>query len=78
MQISIARPTETGNAIANSMMNPRNWKLPTTILKFGPDAERLRKETAYALDFYLGGHEETREGDLIVLSSKGYYHYVGA
>lgn len=78
MQISIAEPTKTATAVAKSMMNHANWKLPTTTLKFGPKVDDLRKETAYALDFYLGGHEETREGDMIVLSSKGYYHYVGA
>ncbi len=78
MTTSIVRPTTVGESIANSMMNKQNWKLPTEALTFGPTVHHLFLEAADALDFFLGGHESHWEGDVVTLSSKGYYHYIGA
>lgn len=78
MNTCIVRPSRIGEDIANSMMDKTNWKLPTEALTFGPSVHHLLLEAADALDFFLGGHEIKWDGDTATLSSKGYYHYVGA
>jgi hypothetical protein len=78
MITNIVRPSRVGEDIANSMMDKSNWKLPTGTLTFGPTVHHLLHEAADALDFFLGGHEITWDGDTATLSSKGYYHYIGA
>jgi hypothetical protein len=78
MTMNIVRPSRVGEDIANSMMDKTNWKLPTEALTFAPSVHHLLLETADALDFFLGGHEVKWDGDTATLSSKGYYHYIGA
>lgn len=59
------------------MLNPTNQRMPTSKkrVKSREEADKI----AAALDRYLGGHEEfehMKTGE-IVLSSLGYYYYIG-
>lgn len=77
---SMDPPTELGRMVFESMCDPENWKCPTRPAEVAPS---VADEVAYALDWYLGGHErsETVRSDghrSITLTSKGYYHYIGA
>jgi len=77
---SMDRPCELGEAVFKLIQDPTNWKLPTTAFEtFDP---YKAADVAYALNWYLGGHEiETRwQADRIIyrVSSKGYYHYIGS
>jgi len=73
---SMDAPTELVTTICNAMMNKQNWKLPTST--FRTANKDTAEDVAYGLEWYLGGSETVvdRNGDYIV-SSKGYYHYIG-
>jgi len=73
---SLDPPTEELTRIVEKLYNPTNWKLPTR--EFRTDNEHLARDVAYTLDWFLGGHEIRREGTEWVVTSKGYYHYIGA
>jgi hypothetical protein len=78
---SMDPPTELGRRALESVQNPTNWKLPTRELHCRSIDTAM--EVAYAMDWYLGGHELRTEIDAegrpdYVVSSRGYYHYVGA
>jgi hypothetical protein len=78
---SMDPPTDMGRKAMESVQDPTNWKLPTRELRcWNLEAAQ---EVAYAMDWYLGGHELRVETDAdgrpdYVVSSRGYYHYVGA
>ena len=73
-------PTDRAEAFMASVEDKTNWKGATSLFEttWMEEAEEL----AYALDFYLGGHEESVvivDGIAhYLISSRGYYHYIGA
>lgn len=78
---SMDKPDAESERIMKLCQNPSNWKLATTpYITFDKNtAENL----AYCFNWYLGGHEiraiRTRKQIIAyVVSSKGYYHYIGA
>jgi hypothetical protein len=78
---SMDAPTELGRKAMESVQNADNWKMPTR--KLHCRSLEVAQEVAYAMDWYLGGHELRTEIDAAgradyVVSSRGYYHYVGA
>jgi hypothetical protein len=77
---SLERPTALGEAIFKAHQDPSNWKMP--VKGWGTIDRDLALEAAYAFDFYCGGHEivESKCGPyaLYTVSSRGYYHYIGA
>jgi hypothetical protein len=77
---SLDKPCQFGEAAVKAIQNPGNWKLATG--EFETADESKAEAIAYALDWYMGGHE-TREivkdgVTFYIVSSKGYYHYIGA
>lgn len=74
---SMDPPTPEIDTIVRAMYNENNWKLPT--YEYWTRDKQEADDVAYALDWHLGGHErqEHPNGD-IVLTSKGYHHYIGA
>lgn len=78
---SMDSPTELGRAAMESIQDPTNWKMPTRELHCR--SLEVAQEIAYAMDWYLGGHELRTEIDAdgradYVVSSRGYYHYIGS
>lgn len=78
---SMDTPTESGRLAMESIQDPTNWKMPTRELHCR--SLDVAEEVAYAMDWYLGGHELRTVIDAdgrpdYVVSSRGYYHYVGA
>ncbi len=62
--------------IFEKIANPEMWKLPTV-----PYETRSREEAdkiKEALLYFTGGAEITSQRGLYTVSSKGYYHYIGA
>lgn len=58
------------------LQSPEGWKYPTKAIKVAtlPEAQKV----ADALTFYAGGAEILEVLDGLIVSSRGYYHYVGA
>ena len=78
---SMDEPTEAGKAFLDSVESPEGWKFPTSVF-ITPDKDNA-EDCAYAMDWYLGGHETTAvttTGGWIVyhVFSRGYYHYIGS
>lgn len=82
---SMDPPSEASVRIMKASQNPVNWKLPTSPFHTYDKSEA--EDLAYCYDWYFGGHELTvvcpearRPGGrtLYRVTSKGYYHYVGA
>jgi hypothetical protein len=78
---TITEPREIIKAFLKTIEDVRGWKYPVAAQWF--DNEALAIEVAAAMDFYYGGHEMSRHFNELgqarwVVSSKGYYHYVGA
>ena len=78
---SMDTPTELGRKAMESVQNADNWKMPTR--KLHCRSLEVAQEVAYAMNWYLGGHELQTVIDAAgvadyVVSSRGYYHYVGA
>ncbi len=74
-------PTQAAIQLIDLAFDPSNWKLAVLPLRF--EKLDLALQVAYGMDFYCGGHEWAEEHDAngkmtYVVSSKGYYHYVGA
>ncbi len=74
-------PCEYGEHVFKLIKNKDNWKLPTA--NYHTDSKEHADKVVYVLDWYLGGHEIIECVNDIgtkswVVSSKGYYHYVGA
>lgn len=78
---TITEPREIIKAFLKTIEDARGWKYPVAAQWF--DSEALAVEVAAAMDFYYGGHEMSRHttengNARWVVSSKGYYHYIGA
>ena len=78
---AIAEPTEDMKAFFKLVEDPRGWKYPVTPICCS--TKKYADEVAAAMDFYYGGHEMSSHvndaGETVyVVSSRGYYHYVGA
>jgi len=80
----ITEPSEAMKAIVNTYQDRDNWKRAMHPAAFASEA--LAREYAAAVDFYMGGHEfhdcttphVPSDMPCYVVTSKGYYHYVGA
>ncbi len=75
------------NVSFNRYQNQNNWKYPTTVnfqdyTGFFTALERLYSRAIRAIAafiFFTGGVEVNVKGlDHIIISTKGYYHYIGA
>jgi len=78
---TITEPSKTMQDTLKVLEDARGWKYP--IKPVTCRTESFARELAAAMDFYYGGHEMSRNTneageDRWVVSSKGYYHYVGA
>ena len=77
---SMDKPSERSEHIMRLHEHPHNWKLP--ILEYRTTDKSEAEDYGYCLNWYCGGHEiETiyaASETIYVVSSKGYYHYVGA
>lgn len=71
-------PSVRVKAIVEVMYSKEHWKYPTDTFKTKDAAFAL--EVGAGLDWYLGGHEMTGPDakGWFTLSSKGYFHYIGA
>jgi hypothetical protein len=79
--ITITEPREIIKALLKTFEDARGWKYPIAAQRF--TQEHLAFEVASAMDFYYGGHEMSSHvneaGETVyVVSSRGYYHYIGA
>lgn len=76
-EITLQRPTARVEAIIKAMQHPHNWKLPTST--FTTNIRSRAEDVAAGLEFYMGGSETRENGDgSFTVSSRGYYHYIGA
>ena len=79
---SMDKPSAESERIMRDHQDPRGWKYP--IRAFFTSDKSLAEDYAYCLDWFVGGHEldivesAPELGDLYRVTSKGYYHYVGA
>jgi len=77
---SLDPPTAESEAIMRDHHDPRGWKYP--MRPFATMDAEVAADLAYCYGWYLGGHEHTiehtRHGQIHIVNSKGYYHYVGA
>jgi hypothetical protein len=78
---TITEPREIIKGLLKTFEDARGWKYPIAAQWF--TQEHLAREVADAMDFYYGGHEmssHTNEdgATVYIVSSRGYYHYVGA
>ena len=77
---SMDPPTAESEQIMREHEDPRGWKWP--IRQMVTDSKDVADDYAYCLNWYVGGHERietwTTDGTQYVVSSKGYYHYIGA
>ena len=73
-------PNAATEALMRKLHDPKGWKYPMKPYATFDESEADALAAAY--DWYLGGHERTWEyipqGKLHVVTSRGYYHYVGA
>jgi len=78
---TISQPRQIIIDMLKTFEDVRGWKYPIATQKFTD--QNLAIEVAEAMDFYYGGHEMSSyvnfAGQTIYLvSSRGYYHYIGA
>lgn len=78
---SMDPPTDLGRMAMESVQDSTNWKRSTRELRCR--SLEMAQEVAYAMDWYMGGHELRTEVDATgradyVVSSRGYYHYIGS
>lgn len=74
-------PRQIIKALLKTFEDARGWKYPIAAQWF--TQEHLAREVAEAMDFYYGGHEMSSHANeagetVYIVSSRGYYHYVGA
>ena len=77
----IAEPCKIIRDLLKRLEDPRGWKYP--VAGYISVCGKFAHDLAKAMDFYYGGHEMLAFHDetgapVWVVSSKGYYHYVGA
>ncbi len=76
--LDLIEPSEFAQDTVREMQNKTNWKLPTANPFLTKDI-KLAETIGAALDFYMGGHESLLLPDgVIKVTSRGYYHYIGA
>ena len=69
--------SEAYEKMFKQVANEENWKLPTKPYK--TDNKVIADAFAQAIIFYVGGAEVSSVGDKnYTVTSKGYYHYIGA
>lgn len=86
---SMDKPTAEAEKIMKAHQDPRGWKYPVRAYETLSKSEA--EDLAYCLNWYLGGHEMRKVersvqlasgtilvGTVYIVSSKGYYHYIGA
>jgi hypothetical protein len=78
---SMDKPSAESERIMKVSQNPANWKLPLS--PYHTYDKSLADDLCYCYNWYFGGHEieavqYDKFGTLYRVSSKGYYHYVGA
>lgn len=79
---SLDRPTEQCDRWFAEHQDKTNWKLATR--PFVTTSREVALDFAYTLDWYLGGHEIAESQSAYggtpvwVVTSNGYYHYIGA
>ncbi|MDE2095721.1 MAG: hypothetical protein KGL39_00560 [Patescibacteria group bacterium] len=78
---SLDKPSDETQRITKDCEDPRGWKYPQKPY-YTYDLSLVR-DLCYCYDFYLGGHEVQvirwdEFGTLYRVTSKGYYHYIGA
>ncbi len=78
---SMDKPTPESERTMKEHEDPRGWKYP--IQPYVTYSKSEADDLAYCYNWYLGGHErETRVDSKFkvyhIVSSKGYYHYIGA
>jgi hypothetical protein len=73
-------PTKRSIEIMEAFQDERGWKYG--VGQYRTHDRQIASELADCLDHYHGGHEweetEDREGTSYGVSSRGYYHYIGA
>lgn len=77
----ITEPRKIIKDLLKRIEDPRGWKYPVPAQT--SVCGQFAHELAAAMDFYYGGHEMVTFHDetgapVWVVSSRGYYHYVGA
>ena len=77
---SMDKPTVESEQIMKEHQDPRGWKYP--IRPFTTTNQSEAEDYSYCLNWYVGGHEmqiiESPTGTQWTISSRGYYHYIGA
>lgn len=77
---SMDTPSEWSQEIMRQHSDSRGWKF--AVSEYCTYDRGEADDLAYCYDFYLGGHETIEEvcggRTLYRVSSKGYYHYIGA
>jgi hypothetical protein len=78
---AITEPRQIIKDLLKTFEDARGWKYPIAAQWFSQHS--LAAEVADAMDFYYGGHEMSSHvneaGETVyIVSSRGYYHYVGA
>lgn len=68
-------PDAVAKEIVDSLYQ-RSWKF--ALRPFVTSDRKLADRVADAIDYYVGGHEREERDGQIILTSKGYYHYIGA
>lgn len=67
----------TARAIMEAVTNPEGWKFAT--LPVMTDSEEAARKIEDAISYYCGGAEVDRVNDeTFIVTSLGYYHYIGA
>lgn len=69
-------PTPAERALGEAYFNEEHWKLPTKT--FRTKDSDVAEVVANVFDWFLGGHEIQVKGGEIFVTSRGYYHYIGA
>ena len=75
-----APPDAATDALMRKLHDPKGWKY--AMKPYATFDKNEADALAAAYDWYLGGHEMTWEqiphGKVYVVTSRGYYYYVGA
>lgn len=74
--LSLEQSEEMRNMVREVAQNPRGVKYETIPKEFETEAEAMKLYEA--LIFVLGGAELNKRGDKWVVTSRGYYYYMGA
>lgn len=67
---------EKCRTLFESVQNKENWKLPTRPVRVKTKVEA--NVLLEAICCFVGGAEMEKDGQGYIVTSKGYYHYIGA